>query len=362
MSVRGRWLVAVLAGIVVIAGAALLLWPNQQPVDTTVSIGTSNCGAGWTASHPGEQTLQLHNTGSATAEVELVEVHTGEVFGEVDGLAAGGSRPLRVVLGGGDFAVRCGVEDTDPITGPTVHIDGPAVKGVVPVTANDLAGPLKAYQAYVVSGLAELVTHADQLRDAVHANDVTAARSQWTQVHSTYVRLGAAYGAFGDADAKITDGFQQLEQGLWKDPAGLTPVADKLDADVHDLQTAFPSTRTDPKDLGLRAHEVLEDSIKDTLTGKDDHGSGTGIATLSAALDGTSELITVLRPVLTGRYPALSEVDSGLAKVRALIAADGATSLDALSRTQREQLNGAVGDLVEKLAPIAVICEPRRTG
>jgi hypothetical protein len=39
----------------------------------------------------------------------------------------------------------------------------------------------------------------------------------------------------------------------------------------------------------------------------------------------------------------------------------GHSSVDRLSTAQRERLNGAAGQLLELLAPVATIGEPRRT-
>lgn len=378
-----------IGGSVVVAAAAVvtgvLVWPPADPAPAAaanpglVTAGTSNCGKGWTP-HAGDQTLQVVNRGTAPADVAVIAVPSGAIYGEIEGLGVGVTRPVRVVLGGGDFAIRCGVEDVSPVTGPTVHVAGPAgAPGIVPVTANDLSAPLRQYHDYVAAGLTTLVGKTTALRDAVRAGDLGRARSAWLPAHLAYLRLGAAYGAFGDADAKIDGGpgglprgvadpgftgFRRLERGLWHgEPAArLAPVAAALLTDVTALRASFPRTQIDPRDLGLRAHEIMEDASRDTLTGGADQGSGSELAELSAELDSTRELVTVLRPVLTTRYPALSDVDKGMTRLAALLSgARPYPPLAAVPRADRERLNGAVGDLVEKLAPVAVICEPRRT-
>ena len=338
--------------------------PRPAAAPALVTVGTSNCGAGWVP-RAGAQTLQVVNRGTAAADVEVVAVPSGAVHGEVEGLGAGLTRPLDVVLGGGDYAIRCVVEDASPILGAIVHVDGPkGPAGVVPVTDNDLAGPLKQYRAYVTQGLVTLVTRTSELRDAIRAGDLAKARTAWLPAHLAYVRLGAAYGAFGDLDEAITEGVRRLEHGLWHGQSAmqLRPVADKLTADVTSLRDGFPRSQMDPRDLGLRTHEIFEDVDRDTLTGDADQGSGSELAEVSASLDATKELVTVLRPVLTTRYPALSQVDAGLARLNTVLTGlKPYKPLESLSRTDRARLNAAVGDLVEKLAPVAVVLEPRRT-
>jgi iron uptake system component EfeO len=127
----------------------------------------------------------------------------------------------------------------------------------------------------------------------------------------------------------------------------------------------LPHLEVEPLDLALRAHEIMENSLQFEFTGRTDYGSGSNLATVQANLTGDREVIDVLRPLLTSRYPQLSEVDIWSARLDALLAAqhhpDGSwTPISALSTTDREHLDGALSELVEVLAPIAVICEPRR--
>lgn len=123
--------------------------------------------------------------------------------------------------------------------------------------------------------------------------------------------------------------------------------------------------RLDPAQLGLRAHEILEVTDRSELTGRGDYGSGTSLATARANLDGTRELITLLRPLLTGRYPDLPRLDAWLDRSRRTLdgfASDGTwTPLDRLGHQDRQRLNSDIGQAVELLAPVATICDPRRT-
>jgi iron uptake system component EfeO len=355
------------------------------PVDTTITVSRSQCGAEWTDPRPGDQTFLVRNTGSMSTEVDLIDPVSGAVYGELEGLSPGVTQPLHVALGNGGYAFRCAPDQADAITGPTVHVNGGSQRSpsAVPVTQNDLLDPLKQYQAYVQAGLDDLVVKTGALQDAVHGGDLGTARAAWLPAHVAYERLGAAYGAFGNYDKQINgrpdgltagardpdfSGFHRVEYGLWhgESASSLAPSVDALAQSVRSLRAAFPTMQVDPNDLGLRAHEILEGTLQFELTGKADEGSQSDLATASANLEGTQEVLGVLRPLLVPRYPALSEVDAGMARVRALLGSvrrpDGSwTAVDQLAPSRREQLNGAVGDLLERLAPIADICEPRRT-
>jgi Dyp-type peroxidase family len=92
-------------------------------------------------------------------------------------------------------------------------------------------------------------------------------------------------------------GFYRLEYGLWHGQSArqLTPVANALATDARGLHAAWPSMQIDLLDMGLRTHEILENALQFQLTGHDDYGSGTTLAT-GANVAGTRELLTVLRP------------------------------------------------------------------
>jgi iron uptake system component EfeO len=352
---------------------------------TDVEVSLGHCGRGWDRPHPGAQLFHLHNTTDRIVEVYLVDSRSGAAYGEVEGLAPGTTRTMRADLGDGSYRFRCIPDDAGAIDGPTVRITGGHHDGgpaVVPVDRHDLIPPTIEYQKWVGTEMKELERATDTLRDAVRRGDLPAARRAWLPAHLVYERMGAAYGTFGEADQAIngTDaglpdgvhdpgftGFHRLEQGLWHDAdaAALRPFADRLARDVHTLRRTWSQRRMDPLDMGLRAHEILENTLQFELTGRTDYGSGTNLATARANLDGTEAVLKRLRPLLKTRYPRLDALDAALGRTRAALDAqhhDGHwTPLDELTRREREQIDADVGDLVERLADIAVICDVRRT-
>jgi iron uptake system component EfeO len=234
----------------------------------------------------------------------------------------------------------------------------------------------------VTSGVADLVTTTDALQAAVHSGNLNAARTAWLPAHLAYERLGAAYNAFGDYDGEINGttaglpggvqdsgftGFHRVEYGLWhgESAASLTGPTDALDGYVHGLSNDLPKMETQALDLGLRAHEIMENTLQFEFTGKTDYGSGTSLATALANVQGDQEVDTVLRPLLTSRYPQLSQVDLWTSRLTTLLQArqhpDGTwTPVAQLSAMDRERLDAALSELTEQLAPIAAITEPRR--
>ena len=235
----------------------------------------------------------------------------------------------------------------------------------------------------MTAGLATLASQVGTLTGLIRAGRLGAARRAWLPAHLTYERLGAAYGTFGNYDTEIDGrpdglpkgvsdpaftGFYRLEYGLWhgQNAAELAGPAAALDRDVRELRTLWPGMEEDLTDLGLRTHEILENALEFQLTGHDDYGSGTTLATANANITGTYELLSILRPLLVPRYRGLPSVYTWLSRLRTLLLAqqhpDGSwTPVSRLSPVQREQIDAAASQALEELAPIAVITEPRRS-
>lgn len=386
---RRRWLVA--AGVVAVpvlaAGTVITVLGPAAHAPAEIDVSGQACGtpAGLRA---GQQSLSLRNTGADTLEVYLVDAAGGAVRGEIEGLAPATARPMTVTLPAGSYVLRCVAGDaaatSAAFTTSGAVTGGDAPTAVAPVSTQDLAGPVAAYREKITAGLADLVTATDALTAAVRAGDLDAARAAWLPAHLAYARLGAAYGTFGDFDGKIngrpdglagkaTDseftGFLRVEYGLWhgEPAASLAPVTDQLASDVRGLRDAFPGQETDPADLPLRAHEILENTLQFELTGDTDQGSGTNLAAATANLQGTRDVLDVLRPLLTARAPqGLARIDGWLDRFAAQLAAqhhpDGSwTPLARLSTSTRQQLDATLGQLLEYLAPVPDLLEIRKS-
>jgi high-affinity iron transporter len=107
--------------------------------------------------------------------------------------------------------------------------------------------------------------------------------------------------------------------------------------------------------LPLRTHEILEDALRDELSGDDDYGSGTDMASVEADVDGTRELLSLLAPLLRPRAPDLiSTVTAQLDRLDTALAAAQVggqwVAVDQVPLAQREQVDGAVGAALETLA------------
>ena len=191
-----------------------------------------------------------------------------------------------------------------------------------------LATPLSQYRDYVQSTLSTLQGQVASLTQAIGAGDLASAESDWLTAHETWLDIGqddgpySAYGALGSAldgtaaglplgtsDPAFT-GFHKVELDLFSDQnlasagadtARLAQILDQIVATP--LRSVLPDTPNGIANWILRPHEILEDAIRDTLSGDDDYGSATGVATVSADVTATREFLTVLAPVLTPPRP-----------------------------------------------------------
>ncbi|HEY0258962.1 MAG TPA: EfeM/EfeO family lipoprotein [Lacisediminihabitans sp.] len=351
-----------------------------------VESGTETCGQGWTGSRAGLLTFAVHNTTVASEEVYLQGARDGLVYGELEGLGAGATHNLSVILANGRYRFVCMPSDLSAQRGPIVTVSGArhvanATAGIQIITAVNLIDPSKQYHAWIEGQLPVLGADVRALDAAVASGDVSEARSAWLTAHLVYESLGAAYGTFGDLDGAIngtptpgttaiTDpdltGFHRIEAVLWGGSAiaEARPFSERLITDVTALQTSFATAQIPALDVGLRSHEILENAIQFELTGSTDAGSGTSIATIGANLVGTRQALAPLRSLLAGRYPDLDRTEQWLDRATALVDSyhrpDGSwTPITQLSTTQHEALDATLDETVELLAPIAAITDPR---
>ena len=235
-----------------------------------------------------------------------------------------------------------------------------------------MADAVTAYHGYVAARLNELREHARALRARIANADTDAAKATWLEAQQTWQRVGAAYGSFGDLGNAIAPGsrglqggagspeftgLRRIEYGLWhgQGPGELVPVVGKLLADLDALEAHLPDTAVDPADMPLRLHEILEDSVRDHLSGLGDQGSGMALALTQADVDATQEVLDTLRGLLErlkAGYPAtLDHQLAALAEaIEATKSAGAWTPYSQVPLAQRQRVNGAIGRALESLA------------
>jgi iron uptake system component EfeO len=354
----------------------------SQPANM-ITVSDQQCGGTWHLANPGPYTFEINNQGVNGAEIDLINPVTGAIYAEVENTGPATITPMSLDVGSGKYAFLCLFSDSNPLAGPIVTVAGD-VKGtpaILPITYNELMPLATKYQGDLEAGIKVLAGETDTLQAAVESGNLTTAKKDWLTAHYQYETLGDAYGAFGNYDTEINGradavgvsspqwtGFYRLEYGLWhgQSVAELTGVARTLDSDVHGLLAWWPTQQITLSDLGRRAHEQMENALEFQLTGHDDYGSGTTLATTQANITGTLELLSVLHPLLVPRYAGLPAVYTWLGRLNSLLNQEKKpngqwTSVSQLSVSSREQIDSACSQALEELAPIAAITEPRIT-
>ena len=348
-----------------------------------ITVSSAQCGGAWSVPGPGWHTIQISNQGTSGAEVDLVDPANGAVYAEIENTGPGTVNPIDIDFGSGKYALVCLFSDYSPVQGATVTVAGHAAgtPAVLPVTYNDLVPIAKKYAAEEETAIKVMAAETATLAAAVRGGNLAAARRDWLTAHLQYETLGDAYGAFGNFDTEIDGradpvgvtspqwtGFFRLEYGLWhgQSLASLVPVARKLNSYVDQLVTWWPTQEVPLADLGRRAHEVIENALEFQLTGHDDYGSGSTLASTLAAITASRVLLALLHPLLAPRYPGLPTVYSGLNLLQSLLEKERLANgwwvpVSALPTATRQAIDAACGQVLQELAPIASITDPRNT-
>jgi iron uptake system component EfeO len=349
-----------------------------------INVTTAACGTGWQNPTAGVQTLQIHNGASSAVEVTLVNAYNGAVYARVEGVGPGTTRAMPVDVGSGAYTFECDGTTYGNRTGPTVRVPGHVRGGtaIAPVSVGEMSAATAQEAAYVRSGLATVARQTTALAALIKAGNLATARVTWLAAHMSWERLGSAYGMFGSYDDEIDGtpfglvhgvndpaftGFYRLEYGLWhgQSAAELTGPANTLAVEVRSLVTAYPGMALLPQlalsDLALRTHEVLENAMQQQLSGEDDFGSGTTLATVAAGIDATRAQIGFLHPLLVTRYQNLAALYACLNRLQVLVDAEktsrGWIPVSQVSTQRREELDAAAGQTVQLLALIPPMFE-----
>ena len=381
MVMRSRRLLAA-ASAALAAGLAACGGAPAKP-SNVITVSSNQCGGRWSVPGPGWHTFEIDNQSTGGGEIDLINPANGAIYAEVENTGPGTVTPMRVNLGSGTYAFMCNFTDFNTQVGEKVTVGGHAkgTPAILPVSYNETIPYAKKYQAYALAGLKALSSETAVLAADVRTGDLAKAKQDWLTAHLRYQTLGAAYGTFGDYDAKIDGnadatgvsspdwtGFYRLEYGLWhgQPVKELTPVAAMLEANVRALLAWWPKQQIPLADVGLRTHEILENALQFQLTGSDDYGSGTTLATTLANIGGTRYLLTLLRPLLAPRYAGLPAVNSELDRLQSLINKEHLQNgrwvpVSMLPAARRQAIDAACGAVLQSLAPIASITEPRNT-
>ena len=370
-----------------VAAAGLILFApgRATAADQEVDLTGTACATGWTSASAGTHSYTVNNKSGHTVEVTLVQAASQGIVAEIETLGPATQQTISVTLADGGYFWRCLADSLPTTVSPTVQVTGGtadqavAVAAVKPVSVDDLQPAADAYDAYVRPKLATLLTQVAQLRADLVANNIPAAQNDWLAAQLTWQSVGAAYDSFGDSGDAIDGlpqaqplgvndpnftGLHRVEYGLYHGQNGvqLVPVVDQLTKDITDLQAKLPQITVDPTDMPIRAHEILEDALRDHLNGLTDEGSGMAYAETYADTEGTKVVLGMLASLINERapkllptvYPQLATLEQALlaTQVNGQWQSPANTSVD-----KQQAVNAAIGAALETLSDIPTLLE-----
>jgi len=385
---RRPWAVAgVLVAVPALAaGATIAALPAAATTaGMAMTVTKTGCAPEWTSGTTGTHTFTVTNNSGLAGEVNLDNA-AGAVVGEIETIGPGTSAALTATLGTGTYQFTCvmgsqaaTVSQAVQVTGATASTQAPVA--VKPVTAGDLTPANDRYQRYAAAQLTDLAAQVTTIQSDLRRGDIATARQDWLAAQLDWERVGASYDSFGDlglavdglpdgypsgVNDKDFTGLHRLEYGLWhgQSAAELEQVTAVLATNVATVRKNLASDDLagDPTNLPIRAHEILEDALRDHLSGMDDQGGGAAFAQTYADVQVTRAILGYLAPLIDARQPGLvttltTELDT-LDQALLATQANGAwTSLGAAPQSAREHVDAAIGAELESAASVPDLLE-----
>jgi high-affinity iron transporter len=386
-----RAAVVVVAVAAAIGASASTAGPAAAATNETVVVTDSACAPGWSLPASGTVSLGVDNETSVTVDAELIDKANGGIVAALKELGPRTTLPLDARLRHGSYRLQCIYDHRHSAGPPFVHrlsdvatVTGgvppsSATPAVVPTTAAEMAGPVAEYDKYVAGQITVLQSEVSALTADITSGDVTQAKADWLATELTFSGIGGTYGAVGGLENDINGlpggfaggaasqqflGLHKIEYLLWSgQPASaIEPYVNDLADSVSRLQTLWSGGVMTPNQLSTRAHEVLEDALRDTLSGDDDEGANASLATVAADVQGDQVILGDLRPVIDRRTPKLlpaaeSEIDVLDGALNATMVGGQWPALASITSTQTERIDGAVGQVLETLSAVPDLLE-----
>ncbi|TXR48893.1 iron uptake system protein EfeO [Phyllobacterium endophyticum] len=242
------------------------------------------------------------------------------------------------------------------------------------VSPLDLVGPIADYKIYVSENLEVLVTDTKAFTDAVKAGDLEKAKSLFGSTRMSYEAIEPIAELFSDLDGSIDSraddhekaekdpeftGFHRIEYGLFAENStkDLAPFADKLMADVTELNKRITDLTLPPEKVVGGAAALMEEVAATKISGEEDRYSHTDLWDFKANFDGSRKIFELVRPLVEKDDSAFvikvsgnfDKVDKTLAKYKT---EQGYELYDKLTDDDRAVLAAAVNTLAEDLSTL----------
>ncbi|KQX96248.1 iron transporter [Variovorax sp. Root473] len=243
------------------------------------------------------------------------------------------------------------------------------------VSPLELVGPISDYKIYVTQNVRKLAADVRVFTAAVKAGDIEKAKKLYAPTRTSYERVEPVAELFTDLDQSIDSraddhekaekdpafiGFHRIEYSLWtlKTTKDLNPVADKLLADVLELQKRLGALTFPPEKVVGGAAVLMEEVAATKISGEENRYSHTDLWDFQSNFEGAYKIVELLRPLVVKQDKPFAEkadanfkvVFDTLAKYRT--ADGGFETYSKLTERDRKMLAGRVNTLAEDLSKL----------
>ncbi|WP_275251072.1 iron uptake system protein EfeO [Vandammella animalimorsus] len=242
--------------------------------------------------------------------------------------------------------------------------------------ALDLVAPIAEYKLYVSENVDQLVKDTAAFVEAVKAGDIDKAKALYAPTRVSYEKVEPIAELFSDLDVAIDSraddyegaekdpafpGFHRIEYSLWakKTADDVKPVADKLLADVKELQSRIAKLTFPPEIVVGGAAVLMEEVAATKISGEENRYSKKDLWDFKANVDGSYKIVELVRPLIAEKEkPFLAEVDKNFNTVFDILkkyeAKDGKgyVDYDQLSDKDRTVMAAAINKLAEDLSTL----------
>lgn len=358
--------------LVLVAGAAFYAATKQTRHDNVaavpVAVTSKACEPNLLSVPAGERTFEISNKSERPVEWEVLDGVM--VLAERENIAPGFKQTLKVRLAPGTYEVTCGLLSNPRgtlLVTPSQEANAEPPKA----TMRALLGPMGEYKFYLGRQSSAALRDAQELAGAIKAGDLAKAQALYITARQPYKRIEPVVHRFADLQNTIDPvadyfekrendpafvGYHRIERGLFvtKSLNGLSPIADRLVADLTTLNERLKSMKMTPGILIDSAGNFTTQLSRDRLPAKNDSIAETDMTDLEANLDGIDKIVGLLRPVVKPVNPDLAhKIDATLTATKDEVAkqkSDAATaSSTSASPSQRKELTAAFTNLAGAL-------------
>jgi iron uptake system component EfeO len=255
--------------------------------------------------------FEVESESSMVTELEVLDGET--ILGEKENLTEGLNGSFSLTLEEGEYTVRCngGSEEDGTLT-----VSGKLDSSNSPEVEEAIA----EYREYLEENTAELTAKAMPFVAAVVAGDVAKAKALYPAARIPYERIEPVAESFGDLDPRIDarendvpasefGGFHRIEKALWEEGTakGMAPVAERLLADVEELETKVKSVKLQAVQIANGANELLGEVSASKITGEEERYSHIDLVDFKANVEGSQVAFESVEPLLSESDPKLAK-------------------------------------------------------